>query len=120
MQELQELDTSNSLPPIDNITLSDSPEQTMRPETLSKESLDEYGCQRRLMRTSKGYLALASRCVRVDDEVWLPGGGPTPFILRPLPGSDGHYSFLAECYVHGIMNGEAVQETEGFSPITIV
>ena len=29
-----------------------------------------------------------------------------PFILRPIPLSEG-FSLIGECYVHGIMDGEA-------------
>jgi hypothetical protein len=32
-------------------------------------------------------------------------GGQTPFILRPKV---ERYQFIGECYVHGIMEGEAL------------
>jgi len=36
-------------------------------------------------------------------------GGRTPFVLRPGVG-EGKYRFVGECYVHGIMYGQALQE----------
>jgi hypothetical protein len=35
-------------------------------------------------------------------------GSKSPFILRPVVG--GKYRFIGECYVHGIMFGEALEE----------
>jgi hypothetical protein len=31
----------------------------------------------------------------------------TPFILRPVEGKPGHFAFLGEAHVHGLMYGEA-------------
>jgi hypothetical protein len=42
-----------------------------------------------------------------DVEV-VPLGGEVPLVLRPR--DDGGYYFVAECYVHGIMDGEALIE----------
>ncbi|KAK3994348.1 heterokaryon incompatibility protein-domain-containing protein [Cladorrhinum sp. PSN332] len=40
------------------------------------------------------------------DVVFVPLGCEAPLLLRP--DKNGHYRLLAECYVHGIMFGEAV------------
>ena len=37
-------------------------------------------------------------------------GGDTPFVLRP--NENGEWHFLAEAYVHGIMDGEAMERTK--------
>jgi hypothetical protein len=39
----------------------------------------------------------------------IPGHG-TPLLLRPLPGVNS-FRFVGECYVHGIMDGEALEST---------
>ena len=41
-------------------------------------------------------------------------GGDTPFILRPKDNSE--WQFIAEAYVHGIMDGEALahHDRQGF------
>jgi|HubBroStandDraft_2_1064218.scaffolds.fasta_scaffold3980397_1 hypothetical protein len=36
-------------------------------------------------------------------------GHPVPVILRPI---DDNYLFVGECFVYGLMDGEAVQDYE--------
>ena len=43
--------------------------------------------------------------VRVGDEIWFLHGAFAPVVLRPLV--NGHYIFMGEAYVHGVMYGEA-------------
>jgi hypothetical protein len=39
-------------------------------------------------------------------------GGNVPFVLRPLPGPQPNtFELVGDCYVHGVMNGEAVTES---------
>ncbi|KAK3670190.1 hypothetical protein LTR78_009946 [Recurvomyces mirabilis] len=64
---------------------------------------------RRVFITQSGYVGLGSKHARVGAIVAVLSGGQWPFILRPM-GSE--YSMVAPCYVHGIMNGEAVQQHE--------
>jgi hypothetical protein len=42
----------------------------------------------------------------VGDAVCVLFGGDVPFILRPSP--EGDYQLIGECYVSGIMRGEAL------------
>jgi hypothetical protein len=42
----------------------------------------------------------------VGDIVCVLLGGDVPFISRPKP--QGHYTLIGECYVSGIMRGEAL------------
>lgn len=59
-----------------------------------------------LFTTDNGHIGLCQhRHVRVGDEVCVLFGGKTPHIIRPV---DDHFTFLGECYVHGFMNGEAI------------
>lgn len=44
-----------------------------------------------------------------NDEVWILAGGSQPVILRPEPSQSGCYYVCSEAYVHGVMDGEAVQ-----------
>lgn len=60
---------------------------------------------RNIFVTKKGYMGLCPRSTRLGDKVVVLFGGRTPFILRKA--RKGRYEFLGECYVHGIMNGEA-------------
>ena len=55
--------------------------------------------------TENGYMGLGSP--KVGDEVWVLFGGDLPFILRPGP-DDSSHTLIGDCYVQGIMNGEAM------------
>lgn len=71
---------------------------------------------RRFAVTSTGYYVLGPDAVQFGDVVVVLYGGKTPFLLR----RDGsHWLLIGECYVHGLMNGEALDmnglEEETFS-----
>jgi hypothetical protein len=63
---------------------------------------------RRLMRTLKGYLGIASMYAEVGDVVCVLFGGKVPMVLRRLGSC---WVCISECYVHGVMDGEAVRDT---------
>lgn len=60
------------------------------------------------------YMGIALKTVKVGDWVCILHGGDTPFVLRPAPSSSANiqdiqdWEFLTDCYVHGIMDGEAL------------
>jgi Heterokaryon incompatibility protein (HET) len=83
-----------------DIILNASFERTMKKKI--------YG--RRLITTEMGYIGLAPIASRRGDKVCVLFGCSTPVILRPLV--DGEYKFVGECYVHGIMEGEAMGKLE--------
>ncbi|KAH7184642.1 heterokaryon incompatibility protein-domain-containing protein [Fusarium flagelliforme] len=58
--------------------------------------------------TSKGYLGLFPRRVAVGDVVYVFDRCPVPYVLRSV-GSEGKFKFIGECFVYGIMDGEAVE-----------
>jgi hypothetical protein len=64
---------------------------------------------RRFARGNQGYYALCPPAARKGDVLCLLLGGQTLFCLRP---SDGDYQFVGECYVHGVMDGEALDMLE--------
>lgn len=57
---------------------------------------------------SRSYMGIVMGVPRDGDWVCLLLGGDTPFILRPR--ENGDWCFLAEAYVHGIMDGEAIRD----------
>ncbi|KAF2416989.1 hypothetical protein EJ08DRAFT_600272, partial [Tothia fuscella] len=69
-----------------------------------------------LIITSDGRLGLGPARVQPDDEVWLLPGSRVPFVLRKTSCvTTSHltsrtYELVGECYVHGIMHGEACSE----------
>jgi Heterokaryon incompatibility protein (HET) len=79
-----------------DIVLNTSFERTMKKKI----------CGRRLITTQRGYIGLAPLASKRGDRVCVLFGCSTPVILRPL--AEGGYQFIGECYVHGIMEGEAM------------
>lgn len=61
--------------------------------------------------TETGYIGIGHPEVVKGDEVHLVQGSDTPFILRK---TDGRYQLIGETYVHGIMDGELVDENTEF------
>jgi hypothetical protein len=46
------------------------------------------------------------------DEIYILAGGKHPFALRPLSTSrPDTYELIGDCYVHGIMDGQAVSDS---------
>jgi len=62
---------------------------------------------RRLLVTKRGYIGVAPWNAEVGDVVAVLHGGDTPFLLRPA-GKLGEYELVGECFVYGIMGGEAL------------
>lgn len=58
--------------------------------------------------TTELRLGLGPRSLRIGDEVWVVAGVNIPMVLRRE--REGEWSLVGECYVHGIMDGEAVQD----------
>tara|TARA_R110002003_G_scaffold234_2_gene16894 strand:+ start:5213 stop:7060 length:1848 start_codon:yes stop_codon:yes gene_type:complete len=59
--------------------------------------------QRKLFRTSAGYVGLAPESVRAGDTIALFQGGRLPLIIRQ---HGDRWRLIGDCYVHGLMNGE--------------
>jgi hypothetical protein len=68
---------------------------------------------RRFLLTERGYIGLGPLSTRKDDIVALLYGGKTPYVLRA---ERDYFAFLGECYVHGIMFGEAMRAEAGSEP----
>jgi hypothetical protein len=71
----------------------------------SSQILNQTTHYRRLIRTSRYNLGIASYDTLLGDIVCILFSGSMPIILRPV---DDHFLFVGECYVHGVMNGEAL------------
>lgn len=58
--------------------------------------------------TAKGYYVLGPEDMQEGDVVTVLHGGQTPFVLRRR-GDQSGWILVGECYVHGLMNGEALK-----------
>ncbi|CAO2650068.1 Nn.00g013600.m01.CDS01 [Neocucurbitaria sp. VM-36] len=66
----------------------------------------DHAFGRRLATTNRGFIALVPSSAQTGDLLYLLYGGQVVYCLR----KDGDkHIFLGECYVHGIMDGEALE-----------
>lgn len=73
---------------------------------------------RRFFVTRKGYMGLGPRSMQPADEVFVFSGGDVPFILRQS--GSGEHRLIGEVFVHGIMNGEVLEDTDlEFSKVSV-
>lgn len=82
-------------------------------DTLNNGLMSQVECtiyNRKFFTTKGGLLGFGPSRMRSGDEVWLIYGDQVPFILRPLGKEDGQqvHGVVGDCYVQGIMEGEAV------------
>ncbi|KAK0616756.1 heterokaryon incompatibility protein-domain-containing protein [Immersiella caudata] len=62
---------------------------------------------RRFCLTSQGFIGLVPPATKLGDVLCLVPGAQTPFLLRPIGNDAGQFSLVGECYIHGMMDGEA-------------
>lgn len=71
---------------------------------------------RRFTISETGYMGLVPAVAEPGDLVAVIPGGSIPYILRevddfgPETGGENQYRFVGDCYVHGIMYGEALEK----------
>ena len=71
---------------------------------------DRVGLHRKLITTEKGYVGIALEAVKQGDAIAVLLGCSMPMVLRKVVGTpdEDRYWVIGECYVHGIMHGEAM------------
>ncbi|KAI3324641.1 HET-domain-containing protein [Xylariaceae sp. AK1471] len=78
-----------------------------------QNAINRASWNRHFFTTENGYMGIGPVGVKPGDEVWSLIGGHVPFVLRPADHHLGRsihglsFQMVGECYVHGIMNGEA-------------
>ena len=72
---------------------------------------DRVGVRRRLVTTERGYVGMALETVEENDVVAVLLGCSMPVVLRKVEGGSEQirWQVVGECYVHGIMDGEAME-----------
>jgi hypothetical protein len=58
------------------------------------------------------YLVMVPTTAVVGDEIWALAGGQVFYVLRPVTQERTHYTFIGECYAHGLMDGEIVKRLQ--------
>jgi hypothetical protein len=68
--------------------------------------------------TRKGFFAMVPYRTNPDDVLCVFLGCPVPYVLRPTSWDDprayGGYRLVGECYLHGFMKGELINDYQGF------
>jgi hypothetical protein len=72
--------------------------------------------QVRFCVTEKGYMGLCTSNARVGDVVYVLHGMHTPYTMRRTANRDEQQvRLVGQCYIHGIMDGEALT-LPGYEP----
>jgi hypothetical protein len=111
------------------------------PELLDDEGeiYNTYSCNivnQAFFITEKGYMGTGPPDIAAGDEIWVLLGSTVPFVLRSIeegtiqgdvsssepPNAAGEFHLvLGDCYVHGIMDGEAmIGSEEGLTSVTLL
>jgi hypothetical protein len=66
----------------------------------------------------RGYIGKGPQATNIGDLVYIVAGGAQPLILRPSPEAQKPNTFklVGQCYVHGVMDGEAVDPAKYRKP----
>ncbi|MCJ1358202.1 MAG: hypothetical protein MMC33_008201 [Icmadophila ericetorum] len=65
-------------------------------------------CLRRMFSwTSNGYMGLVPAATQIGDKVCVLYEGLALYVLRDV--GQGFYQFVGECYIHGFMDGQAIE-----------
>jgi hypothetical protein len=73
---------------------------------------------RQFMISDLGFLGIIPPAAKPEDSIGLFLGATTPFVIRKK--ENGSYTLIGECYVYGIMNGEAIDDAPAESIQKIV
>ena len=71
---------------------------------------DRINIRRRIVTTMKGFFGWVLESTHKDDVICVLLGCTMPIVLRPV---GKYYKVIGECYIHGIMEGEAMQSPKG-------
>ncbi|KAH7364712.1 heterokaryon incompatibility protein-domain-containing protein [Rhexocercosporidium sp. MPI-PUGE-AT-0058] len=83
-------------------------------------SIEDHVINKTFFTTVQGYIGIGPGTLKVGDEVWILYGGRLPFALRKMTAGGSskrskskrrpsHFSLVGDVYVHGIMQGEAME-----------
>jgi hypothetical protein len=68
--------------------------------------------------TNDGRIGIGLVTVNTDDAVFILSGFDAPFIFRKI--DTGQYRLIGECYLHGVMDGEAVTDDVVLETLEVV
>ena len=89
------------------------------------ETVQSATTDRRFFITEQGYMGLGPKEMKPGDEIAVLVGGHTPFVLRragekvigSAVGIKQCYTLVGDCYVHGLMDGEAFADIDNIEQV---
>ncbi|KAK3166970.1 hypothetical protein OEA41_010095 [Lepraria neglecta] len=82
-------------------------DQYERQEKMSQAYVAATGL-RNLCLTQKGYIGLVPKSTIISDKVYAFLGGQVLYTLRPDRSDESRFTYIGECYLHGLMDGEVI------------
>lgn len=73
-------------------------------------SIGVHSAGRNLCVTAGGYLGHVPSTSKIKDKLCILFGSAVPFVLRE--DKHGRFKLIGECYIHGVMDGEAMLEQD--------
>ena len=102
--EIQHQEWKKTHPESDQCPFDHSFQQGSFAWSLAANEVKSY--ERRMFVTERGYIGQGHSIEEVGDVICLLYGCAAPTILRP---KGNHYLMVGDCYIHSIMNGEALE-----------
>jgi hypothetical protein len=78
------------------------------------------GGSRRPFLSKRGYVGLGPISTQTGDLICILAGAKFPYILRKCSRTCGSFELVGEGYVHGIMYGEAMQQSASWTEIELL
>lgn len=72
--------------------------------------------------TKSGYIGIGPPNTKTGDQIWVFSGGNVPFVMREVDGRKAacpQLTLIGDAYVHGIMDGEAVEDEPNMQPVHV-
>ncbi|KAL8898549.1 MAG: hypothetical protein Q9207_006646 [Kuettlingeria erythrocarpa] len=89
--------------------LSQIPLDKIQPHRTYLSYVWKYVKGRHFFTTKQGYIGLLPKAGKMGDQVCVVLGCQIPLLLRRM--ESGNMAVIGECYIHGLMNGEALLGT---------
>ena len=89
-------------------TTEEDPERTQWKLQIIKYASAMHADDRRAFSSRNGFLGLGPKRAEPGDMICIFMGGQTPYIIRR--GEGGRYRLIGDAYVHGIMDGEFMEQ----------
>ena len=74
--------------------------------------------------TKEGLFGVGPTNLQPEDEIWVLYGGRVPFVLRKTTNNalqnQNSYKFIGDCYYHGVMDGQALNNSAPESTVILI